>query len=114
MYWILTLILIIGALLILIIMIQNPKGGLAANFSSSNQIMGARQTTDFLEKATWTLGIALVILSIATSFMMSNSSQGTIQNQSIMQKEINQAATPINNQAINKNIPMPDDVQVGS
>ena len=35
---------------------QNSKGGgLAAGFSSTNQIMGVRKTTDFLEKATWGL-----------------------------------------------------------
>ena len=51
------LIFIAAILLILIVLVQNPKGGLAANFSSSNQVMGVRRTSDFLEKATWTLGI---------------------------------------------------------
>ena len=47
------LILIASILLILIVLIQNSKGGgLASGFSSSNQIMGVRKTTDFLEKAT--------------------------------------------------------------
>ena len=50
------LILIASILLILIVLIQNSKGGgLASGFSSSNQIMGVRKTTDFLEKATWSL-----------------------------------------------------------
>ena len=53
--------------LMLIVLVQNPKGGLAANFSSSNQVMGVRKTSDFLEKATWSLGIALVVLSIISS-----------------------------------------------
>ena len=61
------LIFIAAILLILIVLVQNPKGGLAANFSSSNQVMGVRKTSDFLEKATWTLGIALVVLSILSS-----------------------------------------------
>jgi preprotein translocase subunit SecG len=61
------LIFIVAVLLILVIMVQNPKGGLASNFSSSNQVMGVRRTADFLEKATWTLGIALVVLSIISS-----------------------------------------------
>ena len=51
-------------------MLQNSKGGgLASEFSSSNQIMGVRKTADFLEKATWTLAIILVVLSFATCFM---------------------------------------------
>ena len=61
------LIFMVAVLLILVIMVQNPKGGLASNFSSSNQVMGVRRTADFLEKATWTLGIALVVLSILSS-----------------------------------------------
>jgi len=50
---------------ILIVLVQNSKGGgLASNFSSSNQYMGVRKTADFLEKATWTLGAALIIFSL--------------------------------------------------
>jgi preprotein translocase subunit SecG len=50
---------------ILIVLVQNSKGGgLASNFSSSNQYMGVRKTADFLEKATWTLGSALIVLSL--------------------------------------------------
>ena len=34
---------------ILIVLVQNSKGGgLASNFSSSNQYMGVRKTADFL------------------------------------------------------------------
>jgi len=59
------LIVIVCILTILIVLVQNSKGGgLAANFSSSNQIMGVRRTTDFLEKATWTLGAALIVFSL--------------------------------------------------
>lgn len=61
------LVIIICILLLLIVLIQNPKGGLDAAFSSNNQIMGVRKTTNFLEKATWTLGIAIVVLSIVSS-----------------------------------------------
>ena len=61
------LILITCILLALIVLVQNSKGGgLAANFSSQNQIMGVRKTGDFLEKATWTLAIALLVLSLAS------------------------------------------------
>lgn len=50
---------------ILIVLVQNSKGGgLASNFSSSNQYMGVRKTADFLEKATWTLGSALILFSL--------------------------------------------------
>ena len=59
------LIILVSILLILVVLIQNSKGGgLASNFASSNQVMGARKTADFLEKTTWTLAIALLALSL--------------------------------------------------
>jgi len=62
------LIFIVCILLVLIVLVQNSKGGgLASNFSSSNQIMGVRKTTDFLEKATWTLAISLLVLCLAAA-----------------------------------------------
>ena len=65
------LIVIASVLMCLIVLIQNSKGGgLASSFSSSNQIMGVRKTTDFLEKATWTLAAAMVILSVLASHSM--------------------------------------------
>ena len=67
------LIIVVCIILILIILVQNSKGGgLASNFSGSNQIMGVRKTTDFLEKATWVLASALLILSVAASWVNLN------------------------------------------
>lgn len=58
------LVILVSVLLILIVLVQNSKGGgLASNFSASNQVMGVRKTTDFLEKATWTLAGTLLVLS---------------------------------------------------
>ena len=68
------LIVITCLLLILIIMIQNPKGGgLSSAFGGGNQIMGARKTTDFLEKTTWTLAIILVSLALLSNFSIPRS-----------------------------------------
>lgn len=68
---IMTFIVIVSVLLILIVLAQNPKGGgLASNFAGSNQIMGVRRTADFLEKATWTLAITLVVLSFLATITM--------------------------------------------
>ena len=62
------LILIVSVLLGLIVLVQNSKGGgLVSNFGGANQMMGVRQTTDFLEKATWTLGGVLVVLCLISS-----------------------------------------------
>ena len=65
------LIIITSVLLVLVVLVQNPKGGgLSSSFGggAGNQIMGAKKTTDFLEKATWTLAIALIVLSLASNF----------------------------------------------
>ena len=66
MYVLLTILIIIAAvLLILLVLVQNSKGGgLAAGFSSGNQVMGAPKTADFLEKASWTLTGIIIALSI--------------------------------------------------
>ncbi len=62
------LIIIVSILLILIVLVQNSKGGgLSSSFGASNQVMGVRKTADFLEKATWTLAIALLALSLAAT-----------------------------------------------
>ncbi len=66
------LIVIASILMILAVLAQSPKSGMAANFGASNQVMGVRQTTDFLEKFTWTMAIAIVILSMAASIAMAS------------------------------------------
>ena len=68
MYVLLTILIVIASVLLtLLVLVQNSKGGgLSAGFSSTNQIMGVRKTTDFLEKATWGLVAFVVVLSVAT------------------------------------------------
>lgn len=61
---------LVSILLIAVVLVQKSKGGgLASNFSGSNQIMGVRRTNDFIEKATWTLGCAIAILSIVAVWL---------------------------------------------
>ena len=64
------LIFIASVLLILAVLAQNPKGGMAANFGASNAVMGVRQTSDFLEKSSWGLAIAILVLSLAATMTM--------------------------------------------
>ena len=55
-------------LLILVVLVQNSKGGgLASGFSSNTQIMGVRRTADFLEKTTWGLALALFFFALLSS-----------------------------------------------
>ena len=53
---------------VMIVLVQNSKGGgLAANFTSAGQSMGIRKTADFLEKSTWTLAAAILILCVVAT-----------------------------------------------
>ena len=60
-----SLIALASVLLILVVFIQNPKGGgLSSDFGSAQQIGGVQKTTDFIEKATWGLASFIAIASI--------------------------------------------------
>ncbi|MCR5139938.1 MAG: preprotein translocase subunit SecG [Bacteroidaceae bacterium] len=86
------LIVIVSILMCVIVLIQNSKGGgLASAFASSNQIMGVRKTTDFLEKTTWVLAGIMVVLSIVAAYALPHhvSSQGS----AVMERAINESAT---------------------
>ncbi|MFK7905595.1 MAG: preprotein translocase subunit SecG [Chitinophagales bacterium] len=64
------LIIFICLLMMLVILVQNPKGGgLGSAFGGGggNMMGGVKQTTDFLDKATWALIVALFVLSIVTT-----------------------------------------------
>lgn len=64
------LILVASVLIILAVLVQSPKSGMAANFGASNQVMGVRETTNFLEKFTWTMAVAIVVLSLMATLAM--------------------------------------------
>ncbi|ESU23344.1 hypothetical protein FEDK69T_15060 [Flavobacterium enshiense DK69] len=63
----LVLITIVCFLLVVVVMVQNPKGGgLSSSIGGSQMIGGVQKTNDFLDKSTWTLAgllIALILLS---------------------------------------------------
>ncbi|MBF1401445.1 preprotein translocase subunit SecG [Prevotella histicola] len=71
MYTLFVILIVVASLMMIgIVLIQESKGGgLASNFSSSNAIMGVRKTTDFVEKATWGLAIAMVVISVASAYV---------------------------------------------
>ncbi|MBY5959675.1 preprotein translocase subunit SecG [Membranicola marinus] len=69
------LIAFISVLLMLVVLIQNPKGGgvdSTLGGQSANQMFGAARSTNLVEKATWGLAIVLVVLCIITTIMVSN------------------------------------------
>jgi len=77
---------------ILIVLVQNSKGGgLAANFTSAGQSMGIRKTADFLEKSTWSLAVAILILCVVATATIP---RGTTSGRSRIQNQIQNAVDP--------------------
>jgi len=66
--------LIASVLVILAVLVQNPKSGMAANFGASNQVMGVRETTNFLEKFTWSMAVGIAVLSLVATLTMGHGS----------------------------------------
>ena len=91
MYTVITILIIIVSILLTgIVLIQNSKGGgLAANFASGNQTFGVRQTADFLEKATWTLAVTLIVLCVSLTAFIST---GRSERQNAIQQRLEQQA----------------------
>src|SRR3954470_13348129 len=97
MYFLLFLAVIVCVLLGAIVLIQNPKGGgLSSNFSSSSQLLGVQKTGDILEKGTWILAIALIVLSLTIN-VVGKGSSGKIDNAN--QEQIDKASKPAANTA---------------
>jgi len=79
----------------LIVLVQESKGGgLAADYSNNNQILGAPKTTNFVEKFTWTLAAIMIVLSvISVAFLPGNGPSNSV----IMEQATEQKATNPNN-----------------
>ena len=71
MYTLFVILIVIAAILMIgIVLIQESKGGgLSSSFAGYNQVAGVRKTTDFIEKATWGLAAAMVIISIVCAWV---------------------------------------------
>ena len=70
----LVLITIVCFLLVVVIMVQNPKGGgLSSTLGGSQMLGGVQKTTDFLDKSTWTLATALIVLILLSSLSFDGS-----------------------------------------
>lgn len=79
-----SLIVLVCVLLILIVLIQNPKGGgLSSTFGGGGTQLfgGVKKTTDFLDRGTWILAIALVVLVLAANVMNQSNASTDIQDQ---------------------------------
>lgn len=73
MYIFLSILIVLACVLLIgAVLIQKSKGGgLASDYSQGNQFLGYRKTTDFIEKATWSLAVFICVISILASFTVS-------------------------------------------
>jgi preprotein translocase subunit SecG len=86
------LVIIACILQVMIVLVQNSKGGgLAANFTSAGQSMGIRKTADFLEKSTWTLAASILILCVLATATIP---RGTGAGRSRIEEQIKGAVDP--------------------
>lgn len=89
------LIVLASIFMCLVVLIQESKGGgLAADYTSGNSILGAHKTTNFIEKVTYGLAIAMVFLSIVSvAFLPSSRATDSV----LLEQATEQAATNPNN-----------------
>lgn len=107
--FIVILILIVSVLLAVVVLVQNSKGGgLAANFAAPNQIMGVRKTTDFLEKLTWGLAIALVVLSLIATITIHSGNRTSAQKNAVNADQVELPSTSDAMGGQTTNTPMPE------
>ena len=94
MYTILVALIVLASIcMIIIVLMQESKGGgLASNYASYNQIGGVRKTTDFIEKATWGLAAAMVIISVVCAWVAPT----TATDSSVMENIENPVTNPNN------------------
>ena len=98
MYLLFVVLMVLAAILMcFVVLVQNSKGGgLSSSFASSNQIMGVRKNTDFIEKLTWGLAIFMVVISIATSYVIPTTTEGSsvIMDQAVKEQKTNPLNAP--------------------
>jgi len=73
MYTVITILIVLVCVLLgAVVLIQNPKGGgLNASFGGvGQQLLGARRSTDVVEKMTWGFAMALIVLCLSTAFFV--------------------------------------------
>ena len=91
------LILVASIILILAVLVQNPKSGMAANFGAANQVMGVRESANILEKTTWTLAGLIVALSLVATISMegnmSSASSSLQKDAEALMEHVNASAT---------------------
>ena len=96
MYTAITILIILTCvLLVLVVLVQNPKGGgISSGLIGSGQVMGVKKTTDFIERLTWGLALSLVVLCLIAGLTLPN-------------KDVRGLGTTMQEQVDNSGAPLP-------
>jgi len=83
------LVIVVCVLLGAVVLVQNPKGGgLNASFGGvGQQLLGARHSTDIVEKLTWGFAVGLIVLCLSTSFFVDKKA---VKKEAVQKSEIEQ------------------------
>src|SRR5690554_1685776 len=102
-YLFIIFIIIASVLLVFLVLIQNPKGGgLNSNFAGSNNLMGVKRTGDILEKGTWIIVVAIMVMSLMINATLPS---GGISSGSGLGDQIQPTNVPMNTPAPEMNAP---------
>ena len=97
MYLLFVVLMVLAAVLMcFVVLIQNSKGGGLSSSFASSKIMGVRKTTDFIEKLTWGLAAFMVVISVATSYVVPSQVEGSsvIMEQAVKEQKTNPLNAP--------------------
>ena len=87
------IIMLASVLLILVVYIQNPKGGgLSSDFGSPAQLGGVKRTNEFIDKLTWSLAGIIVAGSIMVTMLQPSLKSNVTKQQQTEQKKGNEKA----------------------
>jgi preprotein translocase subunit SecG len=85
-----------AVLLVLVVLAQNSKGGGLSNQfggSGASNLIGVKKTGDILEKLTWGLAVAIMVLTLSTNFVNQNNSSSSDE---LIDRAKEQQAAPAN------------------
>lgn len=97
-FFFIILITLIAALITISVLMQAGRGGGLSGIAGggqATQILGARQAPDFLEKTTWTLGTAFIVLCVLANFFVDSGTQRSVIQSSDIQIESELPGAPI-------------------
>ena len=87
-------VLIVCVLMVMVILSQNSKGGAGGQFggSTANQMIGAPQKMDILERITWSMISGVFVVVIFSNFFV-NAGGNTIENNNIKEAQKKKSGT---------------------